>query len=166
MYLTGKQYQTVMGWISRRTYGAKLCHILAKGISLLTAGMYGVLLGYLVRTHQNLIPYVVVPAISFLAVTIFRANYSARRPYEIYQFTPLLPKETQGKSFPSRHVFSIFILGTTFFVVSEPLGIVTYALGIVLAVIRVVTGVHFPKDVLVGALLGVFLGAAGYFFLL
>ena len=65
------------------------------------------------RLWQELIIYLAIPGISFVAVSIFRKCYNAKRPYEIYDFKPLIPKDTIGKSFPSRHVFSIFVIGTT-----------------------------------------------------
>ena len=36
------------------------------------------------------------------------------------------------------------------------------AAGVALAVIRVVSGVHFPRDVVAGAVLGIALGAVGF----
>ncbi len=63
-----------------------------------------------------------IPAVSFAAVSAFRAVYSAKRPYEVLDIQPLIKKETEGKSFPSRHVFSVFIIGMSFFYIAEPMG--------------------------------------------
>ncbi len=62
-----------------------------------------------------------IPAVSFAAVSAFRAVYSAKRPYEVLDIQPLIKKETEGKSFPSRHVFSVFIIGMSFFYIAEPM---------------------------------------------
>ena len=37
--------------------------------------------------------------------------------------------------------------------------------GVLLAVVRVVGGVHFPRDVLCGAAIGILCGAVGFFLL-
>jgi len=105
-----------------------------------------------------------IPAVSFAAVSAFRAVYSAKRPYEVLDIQPLIKKETEGKSFPSRHVFSVFIIGMSFFYIAEPMGIAAFVSGTALAYLRVVGGVHFPKDVAAGALFGILCGLP-YFFL-
>ena len=92
---------------------------------------------------------ILVPAVSFIAVSLLRA---------------LIAKDTKGKSFPSRHAFSIFVIGVTF-LAACPLPLVGWlilALGVCLAVVRVLAGVHFPRDVAAGALLGIACGCLGF----
>lgn len=106
----------------------------------------------------------IIPCVSFILLSVVRKLINAPRPYEIFKTAPLIPKTTKGKSFPSRHVFSIFVIGTTFvYTCSIPeLGYLIYVLGILLAAIRVVSGVHFPRDVLAGACLGILLAVLGF----
>ena len=99
----------------------------------------------------------------FVAVTILRKLIAAKRPYEIYGFTPLLQKDTRANSFPSRHVFSNMIIAAAVLYVNLPLGIFTAVCGLILAVLRVITGVHFPKDVAAGCLIAVLLGWIGFY---
>ncbi len=107
----------------------------------------------------------VIPLASFIILSALRKAINAPRPYEVFETSPLIPKNTKGKSFPSRHVFSIFVIGTTFcFCCPVPeLGIVILVLGIILAVMRVVSGVHFTKDVVAGALLGILMAELGFY---
>ena len=77
----------------------------------------------------------------------------------MYDILPLIPRDGQGQSFPSRHVFSIFLIGTLWCGVWLPVGILLILFGILLACIRVAAGVHFPKDVLWGAIFGIICGA-------
>ena len=110
---------------------------------------------------------VLVPGISFVLVTVLRKEINAPRPYEVFDAAPVIPKDTRGNSFPSRHAFSIFVIAMTFCACC-PLawaGPVMLAAGVLLAVIRVVSGVHFPCDVVVGALLGMLAGFVGLWIL-
>lgn len=160
--MTREQYISIMGWIRNKPYGISFIKWSGKGITYLTAFVYfaaGIFL--LWQRDDRVIPLLLVPAVSFFLVSIFRTKYGAVRPYEKYGFTPLIPKDTQGKSFPSRHVFSIFVIATVVCYVWFLPGIILLLLGMVLAVLRVVMGVHFPKDVLAGAMLGVVSGCFG-----
>ena len=110
---------------------------------------------------------VLVPGVSFALVTALRKAVNAPRPYEVFGVAPVIPKDTQGNSFPSRHTFSIFVIAMTFRACCTLAwaGPVMLAAGVVLAAIRVVSGVHFPRDVVVGALCGVLAGWVGFWLL-
>ena len=138
---------------------------------ILTAAIYifypALILYLALNCHGNwmtgLMPYVVVPGASFVLVSIFRYLYNAPRPYdEPGAPEPIIKKDSPGKSFPSRHVFSIFIIAVTAFMVQPVSGILIGVAGIVLAVIRVAGGVHYPRDVIAGAIIGTALGLIGY----
>lgn len=106
-----------------------------------------------------------VPFVSFLAVSGLRKLINAERPYEKWQFRPILNKETHGESFPSRHVFSVFVIALAFYYTCVPVGIVLTVFGLILAAVRVLGGVHFPRDVLAGAGIGILAGILGFFVL-
>ena len=108
---------------------------------------------------------VLVPGVSFAVVSVLRRLINAKRPYEALKFQPLLQKDKRGESFPSRHVFSVFVIAFAFYYTFVPAGIVLTVLGVLLAVVRVVGGVHFPRDVLCGAAIGMLCGAVGFFLL-
>lgn len=115
----------------------------------------------------TLLRAVLVPGVSFALVTVLRKAINAPRPYEVFDASPIIPKDTRGNSFPSRHAFSIFVVAMTFCACC-PLawvGPVMLVVGVLLAVIRVVSGVHFPRDVVVGALLGMLAGFMGLWIL-
>lgn len=99
-----------------------------------------------------------VPAITFVLVTLFRKKFNAPRPYEKWTVKPLIPKDTRGNSFPSRHVFSIYIIAMAAWYVWRPLGILLCVAGVFLAAARVIGRVHFVKDVVAGALIAVGVG--------
>jgi membrane-associated phospholipid phosphatase len=100
-------------------------------------------------------------AIPFAVVSVMRFILSSDRPYEVIdlaQFEKMRATRKKGKSFPSRHVFSAFLIGVLSFSYSLLLGIIVLALGAFIALSRVLLGIHFVKDVVVGALIGVLSG--------
>lgn len=103
-----------------------------------------------------------VPGISFVLVSLLRKGVNRPRPYQALDIHPLIHKDTQGKSFPSRHVFSVFVIDMAFWYLCPPLGGVFLAVGLILAACRVLGGVHYPSDVCFGALLAVAAGILGF----
>ena len=102
---------------------------------------------------------VLIPGISFVLVSVFRYIYNAPRPYEVRDdVTPMSGKKTKGKSMPSRHTFSIFVIAMTVFYYDYRFGICLLVAGVILATLRVIERVHFVKDVVVGAILGILFG--------
>lgn len=125
--------------------------------------LYPALLLLLFFEHNPfLLRAVIVPASTFLLVTIFRKIYNAPRPYERFDLPPAIEKETSGKSFPSRHVFSVFIIAMTAFYLDPGMGIALFLIGTSLGIIRVIGGVHEPRDVIAGALFAILSGYIGY----
>lgn len=94
-------------------------------------------------------------AIPFLLVSIFRRLVNAPRPYELYGFYESLPKSKMGRSFPSRHAFSAFAIGTVLCAHIPALGVIILFLGVILCTLRVLLGIHFVRDVVAGALIGI-----------
>lgn len=105
-----------------------------------------------------------VPAISFILLTIVRAWINRPRPYEKFELSPVIKKDTKGNSFPSRHVFSATIIAMTFLLMSpwSWLGLLFLVLSITLAVVRVVSGVHYISDVVAGFCVAVLAAVLGY----
>lgn len=104
--------------------------------------------------------------IPFLAVSIVRKIIGAPRPYELYEFYEVKPKGKAGQSFPSRHVFSAFIIASLAICTSPWLSLAAALLGTALAVSRVLLGMHFIRDVLAGALIGIICGTLGILILI
>ena len=101
----------------------------------------------------------------FLLVSLLRKLINAPRPYEIYGVYTVPPKKKQGDSFPSRHAFSIFAIGTLCLFVEPIVGIITLALVLIMCACRVLLGIHFTRDVVTGALIGIITSLIGAFIL-
>lgn len=100
--------------------------------------------------------------IPFVLVSLFRKFANRPRPYEALAIDPLIPKQKKGQSFPSRHVFSAFVIAMCWLFYVPPVGMVLLVLSAVLAAVRVVGGVHYVSDVLAGALIGILSGFVGF----
>ncbi len=98
-------------------------------------------------------------ALSFILVSIVRKIINAPRPYESEDFCGEAPQKKRGSSFPSRHVFSAFLIGTAGLSVSVPLGISALVLGTVIGICRVLLYIHHVRDCVFGAIIGATLGA-------
>ena len=105
------------------------------------------------------LPYLAFPAAGFALVSLARRKINAPRPYEALKIEPLIHKDTRGQSFPSKHVFSSFTIATCWAVAFPGAGAILYAFAAAIACVRVIGGVHFPKDVVAGAAAGILCGA-------
>ncbi|MBR0381580.1 MAG: phosphatase PAP2 family protein [Eubacterium sp.] len=102
------------------------------------------------------VSYVIIPGTAFVLVSAARRMIGRKRPYESHEITPLIDKESTGNSFPSRHVFSLFLIAFLWISVSIPAAVCLTAAAVILAAIRVIAGVHYLSDVIAGAFLGIF----------
>ncbi|MDD6611242.1 MAG: phosphatase PAP2 family protein [Clostridiales bacterium] len=137
-----------------------LCNKLLTGLIYVS---YPALLLVLLVTQPMALPRVVLtPAISFILLSLFRDRVNLPRPYEALDIQPLIHKTTKGHSFPSRHVFSVTVIACAFLYLMPWIGIVFLFFAVLMSVIRVLGGVHFPRDVVVGFALGLLSGWIGF----
>ena len=99
--------------------------------------------------------------VGFITVTLARMLINAPRPYELYGFFEEKPKNKSGRSFPSRHAYSAFAIATLSISFGAFLSCGLFLCAAVLCVCRVLLGIHFVRDVIAGALIGIFSGAIG-----
>ena len=139
-------------------------NIVNHGIVVVFYAAYALLLGWAcVSDPWKLAPLVGVTAVGFAAVSFFRRRFNAPRPYECCAIAPLIARDGAGKSFPSRHAFSAFAIAASWFAASAPVAVVLLVAAVVLAICRVLGGVHFPRDVVAGAFIGSATGALAAF---
>ncbi|WP_182910704.1 phosphatase PAP2 family protein [Streptococcus pseudopneumoniae] len=102
--------------------------------------------------------YLFIPASGFVILSFLRKKINASRPYEEWDIKPLLDRDSPGQSMPSRHVFSATIISMACLHASLSVGIILLILSALLGLVRVLGGVHFPKDVVVGYICGLVWG--------
>ena len=94
--------------------------------------------------------YLFIPASGFVILSFLRKKINAPRPYEEWDIKPLLDRDSPGQSMPSRHVFSATIISMACLHASLYVGVILLVFSALLGLVRVLGGVHFPKDVVVG----------------
>ncbi|RSI94003.1 phosphatase PAP2 family protein [Streptococcus mitis] len=108
--------------------------------------------------------YVFIPASGFVILSFLRKKINASRPYEEWNIKPLLDRDSPGQSMPSRHVFSATIISMACLHASLTMGMICLTLSAFLGLVRVLGGVHFPKDVVVGYICGLVWGVLFFLF--
>lgn len=113
------------------------------------------------------IHYALTCFFSFLIVSAVRHIYNAPRPWETDStISPPPGKELKkGYSFPSRHVFSAFVITTAACFFYPYIAALLYIPAIILAWLRVDLRYHFKKDVVWGAIFGIGCGIIGMWLL-
>ncbi len=88
----------------------------------------------------------------FVLVSLIRYAYHRPRPFIEYNFIPLIQESSY--SFPSGHATFFFALSTAMYIYNRKWGVVFLLVSALIAGARVIAGVHYPLDVVAGALLG------------
>jgi undecaprenyl-diphosphatase len=87
---------------------------------------------------------------------IIKRLYSSPRPYLVLDNVNKLINENHDyQSFPSGHAAIFFALATAIYFFHKKWGIGCFVIAILVAISRIFIGVHWPTDVLAGALIGV-----------
>lgn len=153
--MTADRYRAVIGWFNARPAAKKLLRAVSLGsvaaVYLLYAGLVVLMM---LRGNPLLWPLLVVPAVVFVLGTALRRAINRPRPYETLGFAPLFPKDTKGQSLPSRHCFSAACIAVAALPVSPAAAALLAGLAVVIALTRVLCGVHYISDVLAGLVFG------------
>ena len=113
---------------------------------------------------KQVLIYVFIPASGFVILSFLRKKINAPRPYEEWDIKPLLDRDSPGQSMPSRHVFSATIISVACLHASLTMGMICLTLSAFLGLVRVLGGVHFPKDVVVGYICALVWGVLFFLF--
>ena len=160
-------YDHIAGKIENKSF---LLSLLKSFNRFMTVVMPIVYLTLLVITYlqqglgKQVLMYVFVPASGFVILSFLRKKINAPRPYEVWEIVPLLDRDSSGKSMPSRHVFSATIISMACLHASLTMGMICLTLSAFLGLVRVLGGVHFPKDVVVGYICGLAWGVIFFLF--
>ena len=113
------------------------------------------------RTHHldkafGVILAVVAGVLGRGGVEVIRFFYHHARPFVTLHLTPLFPETSY--SFPSGHAIFFFALAMGIYMIDRPLGKVLFIAATFIGLARIAGGVHWPSDILAGAVLGIIVG--------
>lgn len=93
----------------------------------------------------------------FLVTGSIRLLKPRVRPFNINDINLLIDRVNQ-QSFPSGHASFTFGLATVVYLYNKKWGIVFFVSAFLISLARVFAGVHWPADILAGAVVGIFSG--------
>jgi undecaprenyl-diphosphatase len=88
-----------------------------------------------------------------IITTTIHYFYYHPRPFEVYGFVPLFSEV--GSSFPSGHAAWFFALAMVVWYLDRKWGVWYFVFATLISVARIYAGVHWPLDVIAGAIIGV-----------
>ena len=105
---------------------------------------------------------VVSAIVAHFGVTeIIRFFYHRPRPFLVYQLNQLM--SNNNWSFPSGHSAFFFAMATAIYLYNKKWGIGFFIAAILMNVSRVIAGIHYPSDILGGAVVGIAVACAVFF---
>lgn len=160
-YIPKNRYERLLWHVYKNDTLAETLKIASYAIVLLTVYAFFTRIVGLIETPMEIVKLLTVTGVPFVLVSILRRVINEPRPYELLEFYEKKPKGKSGRSFPSRHVFSVFVIATVLVTWDPLVAVLLFAAGVLLALLRVALGIHFVRDVVAGALIGAASGGIG-----
>ncbi len=159
-----ERFNKTKEFILKKRYRLIIFTIVYKYLPIVNIVAYPLLLLYLLFTKdERLLKCILIPLFMFVTLSGARYIINLERPYEKYDIEPIFFKNKKGRSFPSRHTGSAVMIALVFWYICPPLGACLFVVALLIGVSRVVGGVHFPRDVLCGAVYALVCGGFLFF---
>lgn len=126
-----------------------------KGMIWIAIGVLFLLFGFRNKKWRNRGFLVLFSLLAnFLACNvILKPMVDRTRPYYVLGYDPVI-SPVGDPSFPSGHTSASFAAATAIYAINKKWGIAAYIFAAVMGFSRLYLGVHFPTDVVLGAILG------------
>lgn len=161
--MKAERYNAVAKWFRARPAALRCLHFFARLMVLLVYALYiGMLTALAWHRNPVLWRMILVPGLVFVSGSLLRAGINRPRPYETLPIHPLSSKATRGRSMPSRHVFCAAAIAVAAWQIAAPLGALAGMFALCICVTRVLEGVHYPSDALVGLAYGAGVALLGF----
>ena len=102
--------------------------------------------------------FISVVTARFIITEIIRFFYHRPRPFLAHDLDQLIYKYVNTGSFPSGHAAFFFAMATAVYFYNKKWGIGFFIAAILMNISRVIAGVHYPSDILAGAIIGIYIG--------
>ena len=161
--MTKEGYDKIRGWFLLHPVLLNILRGLNVWLPRMVYVSYPLLLAVLAFYRDvRFLRVLLVPAVAFCLVTVLRSLWNQPRPYEKLDIQPLILREKAGRSFPSRHMASATVIAAACWYAWPPLGAVMSVIALLIAVVRPLAGIHFPKDMFAGFVLSAVIGVIGF----
>lgn len=96
--------------------------------------------------------------VRFVLAEIIRRIWFRPRPFVDNHVNLLIPHNANEASFPSGHASFYFALSTIIYTYNKKAGILFYIASFLISFARIFVGIHWPSDILAGAVIGTAMG--------
>ena len=154
MSINRRIFEKVTNYFSTHLKSKNLLKIIYQYVTLLVFLAYPLLLVYVFFAERDkLLKVVLVPLGTLILVTLLRKIINRQRPYEQFETPSVFDNKTEGKSMPSRHTASAFIIAAAFTYVNPVWGAFAFAAAALIALSRIAAGSHYISDVAVAIII-------------
>lgn len=134
---------------------------LAKYLIFALIAFFGLVVIFSEYNRRQKITFILVPLIAgiisrFGVTEIIRFFYNRPRPFVTHTVHQLIIDNTY--SFPSGHAMFLFAFGVVIYLFNKKWGIIFLTVSLFIIVSRVIAGVHYPSDIIAGAIMGAIIG--------
>ncbi len=111
----------------------------------------------------NLLKYIFIPIFALIISCFMRKVINNKRPFEVFSIEPIVSHK-KGNSTPSNHSTSAMVISFALVFISELFKPYIFILAIITGISRIMAGIHYPFDVVLGLCLGGLVGKIGFFY--
>ena len=146
-----KRYPLLTQILKDNKFLLTMFKLLYYGLPIITAAAYIVYVVHRYRAYgkRTLLKTVGVPAAAYIGLSFFRRLVNFKRPYEKFDYVPILGADKKGKSMPSRHTFSAGVIGAVIASDYPMLAPFAWVMMVLVAFTRLIAGVHHIRDLAV-----------------
>ncbi len=153
-----KLYMSVYNFVQKHRFLHKPIIFINKiSPQIMMVLFYGLMPVLIISRDIRIIAFAFFPLAELILVTKFRDKIDRPRPFDVLDVTPL-ENHSSGHSFPSLHCSSSFVITMALYYIHPFVGSVGLIVSIFVAVSRLLSGVHYPSDIIAGIIIGTVFG--------